>query len=173
MSISLVYSIYVLNYINTLYIMFKVIYLWDYLKTAKKPIVLYGMGNGADKIISVLESRGIEYRGVFATDGFVREKYFHGLKLSSYGELKEKFGDMIVLLCFGSARPEVLTNIKRIAAEQELYAPDVPVYGRGLFTKKYASEHKKELEYVYNRLEDGLSRKTFESQLLKMLLNIK
>lgn len=56
----------------------KVIYLWDYLKGAKKPIVLYGMGNGADKIIKVLEDRGIEYKGVFATDGFVRENTFTG-----------------------------------------------------------------------------------------------
>ena len=31
--------------------------LWDYLKTATKPIVLYGMGNGADKIIKVLEEK--------------------------------------------------------------------------------------------------------------------
>lgn len=126
--------------------------LWEYLKTADKPIVLYGMGNGADKIISVLESYGIKYSGVFATDGFVRDKYFHGLKLTSYDGLKEKYGNMIVLVCFGSARPEVIENIKRIAAEQELYAPDVPVYGGGLFTKEYAKNHRAELEYVYGRL---------------------
>ena len=29
--------------------------LWDYLKSAKKPILLYGMGNGADKIINTLK----------------------------------------------------------------------------------------------------------------------
>ena len=137
--------------------------LWEYLKTADKPIVLYGMGNGADKIISVLESYGIKYSGVFATDGFVRDKYFHGLKLTSYGKLKEKYGDMIVLVCFGSARPEVIENIKRIAAEQELFAPDVPVYGGGLFTRKYAKNHRAELEYVYGRLADGKSRETFKN----------
>ena len=47
--------------------------LWKYLEKSRKPVVLYGMGDGADKIIKVLESRGIEYRGVFATDGFVRD----------------------------------------------------------------------------------------------------
>ena len=137
--------------------------LWEYLKTADKPIVLYGMGNGADKIISVLESYGIKYSGVFATDGFVRDKYFHGMKLTSYGKLKEKYGNMIVLVCFGSARPEVIENIKRIAAEQELYAPDVPVYGGGLFTKEYAKNHRAELEYVYSRLADEKSRETFKN----------
>lgn len=137
--------------------------LWEYLKTADKPIVLYGMGNGADKIISVLEFYGIKYSGVFATDGFVRDKYFHGLKLTSYDGLKEKYGNMIVLVCFGSARPEVIENIKRIAAEQELYAPDVPVYGGGLFTKEYAKNHRAELEYVYSRLADEKSRETFKN----------
>ena len=78
--------------------------LWRYLKTVRKPIVLYGMGNGADKIIKVLKDFGIEISGVFATDGFVRDKYFHGFKLSSYSELKEKFGEMTVLLSFGSGR---------------------------------------------------------------------
>ena len=136
--------------------------LWKYLEKSRKPVVLYGMGDGADKIIKVLESRGIEYRGVFATDGFVRDKYFHGLKLSSYSALKEKFGDMTVLLCFGSARPEVLENIKRISAEQELYAPDVPVYGGGLFTEDYYAEHEKDFEYVFSRLADEKSRETLE-----------
>lgn len=94
------------------------------------------MGNGADKIINILEEKGIEFKGVFASDGFVKEKYFHGLKLSSYEELKQKFGDMIVLVCFGSSRLEVIENIKRISKEQELYAPEVPVFGDGLFTEE-------------------------------------
>lgn len=137
--------------------------LWHYLQTVKKPIVLYGMGNGADKIIDVLKAYGIEVLGVFATDGFVREKYFHGFKLSSYSELKEKFGEMAVLLCFGSSRTEVLENIKRISAEQELYAPDVPVYGGGLFNREYAQKHRPDLERVYSRLADDKSRETFEN----------
>ena len=113
--------------------------LWRYLQSVKKPVVLYGMGNGADKIINVLNTYGIKISGVFATDGFVRDKCFHGFKLSSYSELKEQFGEMTVLLSFGSSRPEVLDNIKKISAEQELYAPDVPVYGDTLFNSEYLS----------------------------------
>ena len=135
--------------------------LWQYLKTTGKPIVLYGMGNGADKIIKVSEEKGIAFSGIFASDGFVRNKTFHGFQISSYGELKEKFGSMIVLLCFGSERPEVLENVKRIAAEQELYAPEVPVIGDGLFDKDYYNTHKNEFDDIYNRLADTQSRKTF------------
>ena len=137
--------------------------LWNYLKSATKPIVLYGMGNGADKIINVLTQYGIQISGVFASDGFVRDKYFHNFKISSYRELKEKFGDMIVLLCFGSSRTEVLENILKIANEQELYAPEVPVIGGGLFTEEYYKTNKKDFDIVYSRLADDFSRKTFEN----------
>lgn len=135
--------------------------LWQYLKTADKPIVLYGMGNGADKIINVLEQKGIPFKGVFASDGFVRNKTFHGFKISSYKDLREEFSDMIVLLCFGSERPEVLENIKRIAHEQELYAPEVPVIGGGLFDEEYYSSHENEFKEIYNFLADEQSQKTF------------
>ncbi len=137
--------------------------LWLYLKSAKKPIVLYGMGNGADKIINTLEKFDIRFQGVFASDGFVRNKVFHGFKISTYKELKEKFGDMIVLLCFGSSLPDVIANIKKIASEQELYAPEVPVIGDGLFTAEYYNNNISAFNFVYERLADELSKKTFEN----------
>lgn len=135
--------------------------LWLYLKGTSKPIVLYGMGNGADKIINTLESYGIEFKGVFASDGFVRNKLFHNFKISTYKELKEKFGSMIVLLCFGSSLSDVIENIKKIADEQELYAPEVPVIGGGLFTKEYYQQNKAKFDFVYSRLADETSKKTF------------
>ncbi len=136
--------------------------LWQYLKTANKPIVLYGMGNGADKIIKVLEEKDIPFQGVFASDGFVRDKLFHGHKISSYHNLKEKFGDMIVLLCFGSSLPDVIKNVLKIANEQELYAPEVPVIGGGLFDMTFLKENAEKLRFVYDRLSDNISRHTFE-----------
>ncbi len=137
--------------------------LWEYLRNATKPIVLYGMGNGADKIVRVLNSFKIPFQGIFASDGFVRDKVVYGHKISSYSQLKEKFRDMIVLLCFGSERPEVIENIKRIASEQELYAPEVPVIGEGLFCGEFLKQNKERFEWVYSHLADELSRKTFEN----------
>lgn len=136
--------------------------LWKYLKQTKKPIVLYGMGNGADKIISVLNRYDIKISGVFASDGFVRQKTFHGFLVTDYKTAKKTFGDMVVLVCFGSALPDVIANIKRIASEQELYAPDVPVYGDVLFNIEYARQNKERLEWVYNCLADDVSKKVFE-----------
>ncbi|MBQ8203406.1 MAG: FkbM family methyltransferase [Clostridia bacterium] len=136
------------------------------MKTTEKKIVLYGMGNGADKIIKVLEDYGVNISGVFATDGFVRDKIFHGFNLTTYKELKSKFGDMIVLLAFGSTREEVFSNVQKIMSEQEFYAPDVPVYGHNLFNIEFARENADKLRAVYNRLADDLSRKTFENTVL-------
>lgn len=144
--------------------------LWKYLKETKKPILLYGMGNGADKIINVLESFGIEYKGVFASDGFVREKLFHGKKLMSYSEAKEKYPQMIVLLCFGSAREDVRQNVLKIAAEQELFAPEVPVISDGLFCEEFYYSNKERFDTVSERLADDLSRKTYHN-LIKYKLS--
>jgi len=135
--------------------------LWAYLKTTSKPIVLYGMGNGADKIIAVLEKNKIKFDGIFASDGFQREKLFHGMPVESYAALKARFSDMIVLLCFGSARSEVIENVKRISAEQELYAPEVPVIGGGLFNLDYYLENKPRFNKIYNLLADEKSKQTF------------
>lgn len=137
--------------------------LWQYLKTAQKPIVLYGMGNGADKIIAVLKKYGIPFKGVFASDGFVRNKTFHGFKISSLSELETEFHDMIILLCFGSERPEVIEYIKGVASRHELYSPDVPVIGDGLFTTEFLKENKERFQKIYYLLADDLSRKTFEN----------
>jgi hypothetical protein len=137
--------------------------LWNYLKTASKPILLYGMGDGADKIISVLNRYGIKISGVFASDGFVREKTFHGFKVTDYKTAKQIFGDMVVLVCFGSSLPDVIANIKRIATEQELYAPDVPVCGEELFDLDFFNAHRDEIDRVYRLLADEESKEIYES----------
>ncbi len=139
------------------------------MKEATKPIVLYGMGNGADKIISALDRYDIKISGVFASDGFVRQKIFHGFKVTDYNTAKENFGDMIVLVCFGTALPEVIGNIRRIASEQELYAPDVPVYGDVLFNMEYVLDNRERLENVYNILADEQSKKVFENAVMYKL----
>ena len=137
--------------------------LWQNLKCTDKPIVLYGMGNGAEKILDTLEKFGIKAQGVFASDGFVKNKIFRGFKVESYSEIKNRLEKMIVLVAFGSSRPEVIDNIKRISLEQELYVPDVPVYGGGLFDTNYLKENAEDIKYIYSLLCDDISKKTFEN----------
>ena len=111
--------------------------LWHYLQHAQragKKIVLYGMGNGADKIWNVCDRYGITVHGVFASDGFVRGQVFHGTVVQAFDAICTQHGAdaLIVLLSFASSRPEVLDTIARVASICELYAPDVPVFGGGL-----------------------------------------
>lgn len=135
--------------------------LWQYLSRTDKPILLYGMGNGADKILRVCERYGIEISDFFASDGFVRGHSFHGKVVLSYSEAKAKYGSFIVLLSFASSLPDVLATIRRVASENELYAPDVPVFGDNLFNLEFFREHQKEFEDAYDLLADEKSRKTF------------
>ncbi len=135
--------------------------LWDYLKTAQKPILLYGMGNGADMIIGVLESLGISYADTFASDGFVRGHSFHGKRVLSYSEAKEKYGDFITLMTFAVHDEETLGRIRQMCLEGEFYSPSVPVASAELFTADYLKENAERFENAYELLCDEHSKRAF------------
>ena len=137
--------------------------MWNYLKNTTKPIVLYGMGNGADRVLDELAARGIEAAGVFASDEFVRGHSFRGFPVTTYAAAKERFGEMIVLVCFGSSLPDVMERIRRIAAEQELYMPDLPVCGGELFDEAMYSAHLEELCKIRSLLSDEQSVRVFDN----------
>ena len=67
--------------------------LWESLRSCQKPVLLYGMGNGADKIIATCERKGIDICDCFASDGFVRGQLFHGRRVLSFSEAKDKYRD--------------------------------------------------------------------------------
>ncbi len=138
--------------------------LWEYLKHTSKHIVMYGMGNGADKILAVADAKGITVEDFFASDGFVRGHSFHGKRVLSYSEAKQKYGaeSMIVLLSFASSLPDVMQNILRIADECELYAPDVPVFGDNLFDAAFYAAHKTDFDRARALLADRESVRVFD-----------
>ena len=137
--------------------------LWTYLQSTDKKIVMYGMGNGADKILSICERYGIEVSDFFASDGFVRGHLFHGKRVLSYSEACEKYGreNMIVLLSFASSLPDVLANIYKIADECELYAPDVPVCGENLFNYEFYKANEDKIRKTELLLADMKSAEVF------------
>ena len=138
--------------------------LWDYLRQTEKKIVLYGMGDGAEKIKSVLDEIGAPLADIMASDEFVRGHSFLGCRVKKLSEIEELYGDdFLILVCFGSQIPEVMEHIYSIAERHELYAPNVPVTGGGLFTLDYANEHREELEKVYGMLADEQSKRVFEN----------
>lgn len=139
--------------------------LWEHLKESDKPILLYGMGNGADMIIDVLQQTGIDYADTFASDGFVRGHSFHGKRVLSFSEAKEKYDDFIILLTFAIHDRPTLDKIKEMAQRYELYSPTVPVAGKGLFTMDYLKENAEAFRGAYDMLCDEKSKKAFTDVL--------
>ena len=144
--------------------------MWQTLSECTKPIVMYGMGNGADKILAVFSERGIEVADFFASDGFVRHQQFHGKTVMSYAEICDKYDDFTVVVSFGSQLPEVLANIYKLDAERELYIPDVPVVADSeVFDFAFFERHREELDAACELLADDLSRQTFCDVILYRL----
>ena len=134
--------------------------IWEYLQTQQKPVVIYGMGDGAQKIINVCEQKGIKVSGVFASDDFARYNQFAGFTVGKLADIKAQFDDFIILLAFAVFRQPGLEKIYSIAKEHELYAPDVPLFGGGLFDREFLEQNIDKFDLVYDLLEDDISKKT-------------
>ncbi len=137
--------------------------LWSYLEGESRPIVIYGMGNGADKVLEVCHAHGIEVADFYASDAFVRGQSFHGKTVMTYDQVREKYGDggFITLMSFATRLDDVLTNVRRIAAENELYAPDVPVSGNELFDMRFFEKYEADMDDVCSMLADDVSRRAY------------
>lgn len=138
---------------------------WDTLKDSDKPLVLYGMGLGAEKIMSELEQRGMRADDIFASDEFVRGHSFKGYKVLRYSEVCEKYKDFNVVLCFASRIDDVIDRIAEIDGEHTVFAPDVPVAGGGLFTREYIAENEEKFERAYSLLADEESKRVYKDIL--------
>lgn len=137
--------------------------LWSYLATSKKPIVMYGMGNGADKIIAVLEKYGRQVDDFFASDDFVRGQSFHGKKVLAFSQIKEKYEDFIILVSFGSPRREVLDRVYEMSGECELYLPDVPLAGESLFDLEFYEKNLEKIRRAREIFASERSKEIFDS----------
>ena len=139
--------------------------LWDRLQKTDRPILIYGMGDGCDKIYALCEKKEIPIQGIFASDGYVRNKTVHGFPVIGYTEAKKRYPDMIALLAFGVFRDDLMEQIKQINTEIELYAPEVPLFGGEVFDADYARTHRNEIEAVRDMLADEQSVTVFDCLL--------
>ncbi len=129
----------------------------DSLSTEEKPIFLYGMGNGAEKIYSYLNENGIQIKGVVASDGFVRGQEFLGHRVISISDAINKFGSLCLVLCFG-LEGEKSHFLKDLAKEHRIVSPNLPVFGEGACDKKFILENADKFERVYEMLSDRESK---------------
>jgi len=147
---------------------------WQTLVHESRPIFIYGTGNGADKIIDILNHFEIQIKGVFASDGFVRDRSFRGYKVKSYSAVRDEYGDdIVIIVAFGTTLPDVMDFIATLDERHDLYIPEVPLFCHDLvaelFNENYYNNHKKELDAVRALLSDNESRLLFDDMILHRL----
>ncbi|MBQ5310568.1 MAG: FkbM family methyltransferase [Oscillospiraceae bacterium] len=134
---------------------------WQFLKETDMPIFIYGMGDGAEKILRVFEEHYIPVAGFFASDEFVRGHSFKGHLVHTLSQIEALIDDFVIVLAFGAGYQSLYDRIKEIGKRHILLAPDVPVVGDGLFTYSYCLENADKIQAVYDMLADDLSRQTY------------
>lgn len=134
---------------------------WEKLQAETRPIFIYGMGDGAEKIMRVFREKSIPLAGIFASDEFVRGHSFAGYKVRKLSEIEAQVDDFVIVLAFAAGYQSLVDKIVELGQRHTLIVPDVPVAGGGLFTYDYCVEHAAELEEVYEMLADDESRRVY------------
>ena len=137
--------------------------MWEIIANDGRPIAVYGMGNGADKLFERLEKYGKRPDAVFASDGFVRGHSFRGYKVLSLSDVINEYEDFIILLSFASNREEVIEMIRELDGRFELFVPDMPVAGEAYFDKEFYNSNYGEIRKAYESLADADSKSAFAS----------
>lgn len=134
---------------------------WEFLRSTELPVFIYGMGDGALKIMKVLDKYGIPVAGFFASDEFVRGHTFEGHLVHTLSQIESLIDDFVIVLAFAAGYRSLYDRINEIASRHILVAPDVPVAGDGLFTYGYCMENAEKIQSVYDMLDDDMSKKTY------------
>ena len=131
------------------------------LKHETRPIVVYGMGNGADKIFDLCARIGVSIADIYASDEFVRGHSFHGIRVKKYSEICGLYDDFVILLAFAVFRDDLMERIDRMAHEHTLLVPDVPLFGKAVFDYDFFEANRESIEKAYFLLADDTSRRVY------------
>ncbi len=138
---------------------------WEFLKETELPIILYGTGNGADKVLDNFERLGITASEVIASSGFVRERIFRGFRVKSLEDIENTYPEFIIALAFASSVPEVMESIKALSKKHRVIMPAVAVFGDTVTDRAFLTNNREALENAYNLLYDDESKRVFENML--------
>ena len=136
---------------------------WQRLQSCRKPVVLYGMGDGAVKILRVMEQYGIRPAALFASDDFARGNLFMGYKVEKLRDIQARYDDFIIVMAFAVRDLPTVQRIRSLSQQIELVAPDVPVAGINLFTLDFVRQHEQEFARVESMLADEQSKKVLHN----------
>ncbi len=134
---------------------------WERLQNTTEPIIMYGTGNGADKVLDVFERLNIKLSGVTASSGFVRERTFRGFPVKPLSYFEEIYDSFTVIITFGTSIPDVMDNIYKTACNHTVLVPVVPVIGTDIFDNSFYKTHKDEINTAYTLMADDFSKSIF------------
>ncbi len=130
---------------------------WEKIKESGLPVVVYGMGNGADKVIDEFIRLEIPVKGVTASDDFVRGQMFRGHKVT---KLSEFDGEFIIAVAFATCIPDVMNHIFSLSEKYRVLVPCVPVFGDDIFNRDFIEKNKEKINAAYELFDEG-SKKIF------------
>ncbi len=124
---------------------------WEKIKQSGLPVVIYGMGNGADKVIDEFNRLSIPVLGVTASDDFVRGQMFRGFMVK---RLSEFDGEFIIAVAFASSLPDVMNHIYSLSEKYRVLVPCVPVFGNEIFNRDFIEANEVRLNAAYALFEE-------------------
>ena len=101
------------------------------------------------------------FTDIFASDEFVRGHSFNGIRVKKYSEIEELYGDFFVLIGFAVNYDSMINRLFEISARHETAAPDVPLFGEGVFGVDFVEKNAEKIDRVYSLLADDWSRKVY------------
>ena len=123
---------------------------WEKIKESGLPVVIYGMGNGADKVLDEFVRLSIPVMGVTASDDFVRGQSFRGFTVK---KLSEFDGDFLIAVSFASSLSDVMNHIYSLCDKYRVLVPCVPVFGDEIFNRDFIEAHEAEINAAYALFE--------------------
>lgn len=138
---------------------------WQRIQSDPRPLAVYGMGNGADKLFARLAAIGKTPAAVFASDDFVRGQSFRSYPVLRLSEVEEKYGDFLILESFATRQKDVMARLFDMAEKYDLVLPDMPVVEGEDFNAAFFNSHVAEIAETYDLLEDNLSKRIFYKTL--------
>lgn len=128
---------------------------WEKIKDSGFSVVVYGMGNGADKVIDEFKRLSIPVMGVTASDAFVRGQSFRGFTVKKLSEFSGKF---IIAVAFASSIPEVMNHIYSLCDNYRVIVPCVPVFGNEIFNREFVEKNKDKINSAYELFDEESKR---------------
>lgn len=131
---------------------------WEKIKESGLPVVIYGMGNGADKVLDEFIRLDILVAGVTASNDFVRGQSFRGFTVK---KLSEFDGEFIVAVAFATCIPQVMEHIFSLSKKYRVIVPCVPVFGDEIFNREFVEKNSDSINAAYALFEDEESKRIF------------